>query len=244
MKRTLAAGLLGLLIAPALVGEEIQHSALLINAYDVTSTSYIYTDYLGQNGSPTGAPIPGPGAIKTTGSSTTVVSNVASSSALLPLSVGDVVIFTLPANAGTGTKTAVNVTAKASNDSMTVSSAVDLTGGVTYTYLRANRGTGATTAWINVAGDSKRTFSWTVATINAASIEVQIQCVDDYLNAPAITVYPPVTSLTDTCYTGSFTAAKTCKFVMYEPYAACRFGLKVSTDGGVQSVTAGYLGSR
>lgn len=243
MKRLLAMLLLGALTLPS-VAEELQHSAPLINAYDVASTSYIYTSYLGQNGSQYGAPIAGAGNIKTTGSSTTVVSNTASAAALLPLSVGDLVLFTLPANAGLGTKTAVNVTAKASNDSMTVSTAVDLTGGVSYTYLRASRGTGATIGWLNVAGDAKKTFSWTIATINATSIEVQIQCIDDYLNAPAITVYPPVPSQTDTCYTGSFTAAKTCKFVMYEPYAACRFGLKVTTDGGAQSVTAGYLGAK
>ena len=242
MKRLLAALLLGLLALP-LRGDQIQHSTLLLNAYDLSSTSFIYTSYLGANGSPFGAPITGYASIKTAGSSTTVVSNVASSGAFTPVSVGDLLIFTLPANAGSNTRTAVSVTARASADSITVSSAVDLTGGVPYTYLRASRGTGATVGWIPTSGDAYKTFSWTIATINATSITAQVQCIHDYLNAPAITVYPPVTAETDTCFTGIFTAAKTCNFVMREPYAACRIGFKIDTDGGTQSITAGYLGS-
>jgi len=237
MKRLLL--FLALLLPLPVLGQEIR-SAPLLNGYDVTSTSYIYTAYLGQNNSPFGAPNTGRGRIKTAGSSTTVTENVAGELPFTSIAIGDLLIFVLPADVASGTKTYVSVTAKASGASITVSTAVDLTGGVSFSYYKAQRGTAATDGWIGVGQDPKKSWSWEIVSIAAASIEVIIQCKDDYLGAPLVPVYPPVSSETDECYTGSFSAAKVCKFSTVLPYGACRFGLKVTTDGGVQNVKAGY----
>lgn len=228
---------------PSLLPAQDLRSTVLRLRYDVTSTSYVYGAFLGANGSTFGAPISpsGNNRCKTSGSSTTVTEETASTDPFAPVSVGDILQVTIPA---TGVRTSVVVTAKASAASITVEPAVDLTAGSAFTYLRTSVGTGDTLGWIPVSGDGEKSFSWTIATINATSIQATIQCVDSYIGAPYVTIYPPVTSETDTCFTGSFTAVKTCKFFFVDPYAACRLGFKVTGDAGAQSITAGYTGRR
>jgi len=238
MKRLLP--LLFLLLAGPVVAQSLR-SAPLFYKYDVSSGSAIYGTFLGQNGDPFGGSksVPTQARIKTAGSSTTVTEETASTNPFTSVAAGDILIFPVA-----GVQTTVLVTARASAASITVDTAVDISAGTTFRYYSASRGTGATTGWLRVADDGEKTWSWTIATINATNITVSIQCIDDYTGAPAVTVYPPVTSLTDTCYTGIFTAAKTCKFVATEPYAACRFGMLVTGDAGAQSVTAGYQGRK
>lgn len=239
MKRLLFSALLFLATA---VGAQDLRSAPLFLRYDVTSGAAIYGAFRGQNGDSFSGSMSTPtmARIKTAGSSTTVTEETASTNPFTSIAVGDMLIV---APAG-GTQTNLLVTARASAASITVDTAIDLSAGASFRYYRGERGTTATSGWLRVSSDGEKTWSWTISTINATNIQVIIQCQDDYVGAPAVQVYPPVTSVTDTCYTGIFTTTKTCKFVATEPYGQCRLGLFLTGDVGAQVFTAGYLGRK
>jgi hypothetical protein len=96
--------------------------------YDVEVTDLTYCTLQSQAGGPFGAPIPVATSIKTTGSSTTVVEVTASSNPFTGIVVGDVLVIDTPTATDASAKTIVAVTAKASNASITVDTAINITG--------------------------------------------------------------------------------------------------------------------
>lgn len=212
--------------------------------YDISATSFTYCAYTGRQGDPFGAPIAGHDKIKTVGSSATVTEYTASSGPFDVVSVGDILVVTNLATA-TPFQTAYRlITAKASSASITVDTAIDLsaTGGYTWTYLKQSCGTTANDGWIPAGTDRTRLIEWQIDTINATSIEVQMQGRVAGANSNPVTLFP-VTGATGTaCQTGSTTGTITCVVGDIWGFSDIRFGVKVTGDAGAQSVTITYQG--
>lgn len=220
-----------LLLLPALVEAQTQRTAKLYYNYDVASTSYIYCRYVGGNGSPSGAELQGGGLIETSGSSTTISESVTDANPFAELAVGDLLIIRLP----TGTVYNRRIVTYTSDSAVVVDAAVDLgAAGVTFTWLRQQCGTAATDGWIEVALFERLSFQRVLTTLNATSIETQVECRISGIG----------TTIIDT---STVTATGTYHYPLATGvWDACRMGVKVSTDTGVQSITGGiaYLSAQ
>jgi hypothetical protein len=123
--------------------------------YDVDSTSLTYCTIQGQNGGPFADPIPVGPAIKTTGSSTTVVEATASTNPFTGIVVGDVLVIKTPSATNASAMTVVAVTAKASNASITVDTAINITGNF-FGYYHHLCGTTDADGWFSPGSASAR----------------------------------------------------------------------------------------
>lgn len=101
------------------------HQRLFFKGYNIASQTMTY----GKLGGPSGFPVQLGYGVQTSGSSTTVT-GVSSSTPFDPCNVGDLIVFQKGE-----TTLERTITAKASGNSITVSSAVDLTGGYAGSYF-------------------------------------------------------------------------------------------------------------
>lgn len=225
MKKILAVLAFLLVAAPVWAQNHIQKDAILTYNYDLTSTSYIYCTYTGKNGDPWGdaGGIPSPANVKTTGSSTTVDALTASTNPFAQVAVGDLLIFRYG-----GTNYQRRVTARASADQLTVDTAIDLgTAGVPFEFYRAACGTTASDGWLDVNLFYNLTFVRTITTINATSIDSQVECRQN-LNPTAAVIIDTKNATATGAYAVTLYAGA---------WDACRLGMKINTDTGAQSIT-------
>jgi len=239
VKKVLA-GLALLLLAAHPVGSaEAVQSAFAYNI-DVDSATVTYFKHVGQNGSPFGGSILGPGTIKTTGSSTTVAEAVAGSNPFTDIAVGDVLEV---APIGTsGRRTYLRVDARASAASITVDTAVDLGTGVAWRYWRLQSGTTVNDGWFPVSGATSVTIGvyWVQGDLDA--LQVIWQCRSAAPGSKPMQVFP---GLTSECGLGGSAATvpgfctypvaqvgqatATTVQIVFGNYSECRVGLKYTT---------------
>lgn len=186
MKRFLALSLLALLSIPVAYSAEVQQAANFALRYDLDSATYVYPRIIGQNGSPFGGSMAGPGTIKTTGSSTTVEENVASSNPFTDITVGDIIIV---ARSTTNIDIVV-VTAKASAASITVDTAVNWSAGYAWRWLDFQVGAAATDGWISVSGWSSYGITVQYDQGDLDALAVRWECKGSYPGAQPVVVYP------------------------------------------------------
>lgn len=222
------------LVASVAVADVMPEFRPIVAAYDLSSTSYTYPLL--------GNPVNGSANIKTSGSSATVTA--ASGTPFANVAVGDEITV----QTSTSTRVTRAVTARASETSITVSSAADLSGnsttGFPFTFRPLSDGTGATQGWIKVSQYNEKNFIVEVNTIAATSITIRIECKSSGDMASPTQIYPPVGG-TGQCGTGVVTTAgitARCSVVSYEPWDQCRVGYIIDTDGGAQSITTGFTG--
>lgn len=216
-----------LFLLPALAGAQPteQRSAQLLSSYDVASTGYIYCRLLGTNANPFGAEIQGVGLAKTTGSSANIAEAVADANPFAGLAVGDILIFRIA-----GVTYQRRIITYTSDSAVVVNTAIDLgSTGVPFTYLKQSCGTAATDGWIDVALSGEINFVRDITTINATSIESQVEC---RVNGTGAIILDTKTIGT----TGAYSY-----IVPTAAWDACRLGVKVSTDTGIQAITARVL---
>lgn len=201
--------------------------------YDVSSTSYIYGVY-------------GPWQnarkfISTTGSSTTVVSAVASTGALAEVDVGDRIYVR---NVSVPSDDQVGVTAKASDDSITTSTAKDFgrdvaDSGYPYQFRKFLSGTTANDGWHYCGNEDDKFVTLQLDTINATSIDFQIE---GKFNDGVPFVITTQNFTAATVASGVNTVVGGAAFGIPENLSAVRVGVKVNTDGGAQKLSAHYRG--
>ena len=141
---------LALILVPALCAAQLPPASRtdrnIVAKYQLDSASYIYCM--------TGPTNPGPGRVKTSGSSATVTAVAGLDDPFTNVAVGDELIF------GSGIGTERVVTARASATSITVDSAVNLdtASGFEFTYAHPACGTGVADGWF-IPGPGKHTIT-------------------------------------------------------------------------------------
>lgn len=232
MKKLLACvglvlGLVG--SAPAQTNQTVP----LVSGYNVASTSYIYCVTADAAGRVWSGGEVGPGKLTTSGSSTTVTGVDSSADVFLSIAVGDELLINLD-----GVMERRYVTARASADSITVNAAINLgdgrqgTAGYGFSWRRLTCSTDATHGWIPVRGLSEVTFIFALETINATSIEAIIYCRHNSSNSVGVEAWSE-------SYTAAGGDIVTLRGSPKDgiKFDACRFGVKVTGDGGNQSLT-------
>lgn len=212
---------------------EAQPSLPLFADYDLDAVSYTFGWYTGQLGQVLAPPNNNVHLkIKTTGSATAVAAFTTGTNPFAQLSVGDIIYVTTsgatPGGTADGTlgrTLALLITVKTDADNITVSQAVDLSLGYFFTWRKFNTGTTAADGWIPVRGITAGNFVYQIDQQNTTTgIDYKIECKADSPSATAVTIIGPTTKTTT--YAGGN--------VISEPWAFCRFGLKLtsSDDGG------------
>jgi hypothetical protein len=226
--RRLLLGLL-LLATPAWADQRVASYMVNFNASSATLT---YCRATGRLGDPYGGPQPGNNPIKTSGSSTTVTTQVANGNPFLYMVVGDVIFVTRPTGV---TDTRVVVTRTDANN-ITVDTAVDWstqTNGFAFTWYHIACGTTANDGWIDVAGYPDKTIVFQYDQGDATTgVDVRFECRAASPQAAPVQVYP---STGFTNYPTPGIGARTA-LVIYEPWSACRVGFKIDTTLGVQTI--------
>jgi len=229
----LAVALVALSGAARVYSTNLQQSTLaVVIGYDLDSTSaFVYPVALGPTAVPstlirgwyeTPASIPSGATvdrrIKTADYDPTVVSCVSSSSALEPLSTGDMVntqdVFNRPVYA--------SVFSITSAETMELDRSVDLTqdGCARYRYRKLSAGTAIYDGWFSVAGWGYTTIVIDIAQMNVTGgINLQVECAAAHaLTAAAVLASSNITAA------GSFAVA------IPEPWDICRAGFKIGTS--------------
>lgn len=234
----LAVALVALSGAARVYSTNLQQSTLaVVIGYDLDSTSaFVYPVALGPTAVPstlirpqavegwyeTPASIPSGATvdrrIKTADYDPTVVSCVSSSSALEPLSTGDMVntqdVFNRPVYA--------SVFSITSAETMELDRSVDLTqdGCARYRYRKLSAGTAIYDGWFSVAGWGYTTVVIDIAQMNVTGgINLQVECAAAHaLTAAAVLASSNITAA------GSFAVA------IAEPWDICRAGFKIGTS--------------
>lgn len=242
--KALVASLALLLLAPLALAQQpgVHHSGNFAYNYDVASSSLTYCKLTGQRTDPFGSPFSVAIPIETSGSSTTVSAVTASSEPFAQLAVGDVILVTRDNNS----RDIRVITAKASDDQVTVDTAVDWSDGFPFSWLDLTCGTAATDGWIRVSdgGTVQLTVQYDAGDLD--TLDVAWFCKEGALGSSAIRVYPGPSS---DCGDGTLSGT-VCTFatpgqglsvkIPNNAFAQCRIGLKYgSTDGGTrEQVTA------
>lgn len=224
MQRRIAALLLlmGLLV-PTLFAQgnnPKMGSFIILRAYDLDSTTYIYP-VLSQG------IFPGPGRAVTVGSSTTVTAstNPASAAPFQPIGVGSVLYFGDPASS------IRTVTAKASDTSITVDTAIDLstnsTAGYGFAYQTLTTGATATDGWFRLGSPNiSSAIQIQIDQLNVTGgIDVRVEC-RLAGGDPVSAFYRNVT----TAGIGGGTGTSDTGRIVYEilpHFRECRLGLKI-----------------
>lgn len=239
------------LALPLLASAQIEERTW-VREYDVDSATLTFCS--------SGTLITGTGQLKTSGSSTTVTSAVAGSASLSPIVVGD----QLSVVSSTGAETFRTVTAKASNDSITVSSAVDWTTPVNFRFRKVTCGTDDESGWLPV-GDFSQSLS--IVQYEAGDLtgglSVQWQCRGAAPGSKPMKIHPPTGSTDPTVCGGGTLSTDFCVFATATvgtitnrfgvanpwPWSQCRVGFKATTadpsDAGanLESVTIYLIGA-
>lgn len=199
-------------------------TATSVYAKDVTGTSYTYCKFLGNGGDPFGGPIPGTGRIETDGSSTTVTGETDADDPFAPITAGDLIVLTYG-----GVTYTRRVATKTDADEITVDAALDTTGAA-WGWYKASCGTAATDGWLDASGMWAGTFVVDVATINATSVDYSVEC-----RVESSVVQLQAASITTATSAGYTIPAS------QGVWRDCRLGLKLTADGGAQSVSAYFM---
>lgn len=229
--RAILAALVALLAIPAHAADK----ATFVTVYELDATDPTYCVTTGTNGDPFGAPIQVTPRIETSGSSTTVSAVTASSAPFARLAVGDQVI----ASTGVGSAESIRyITAKASDDSVTVNAAVnwDIDGGVTFKWRKVTCGTTAASGWIDVGGREVRVFVDVNQLNVTGGINITVEGKLNSADTQVYTIYPDPDDSTSAseCKEGNATAARHCVYVVPAGFDAIRVGFEIGTadDGG------------
>lgn len=222
--------------------------ATIVRNFDPTNAAYVYMA-LGDNNA-VAAPINndgvsgalGPGSQSnkkaTSAGATTTLTSLGSVEAFRGRAVNDLLIFRTSSRGATTLGQLIederNIVTFTNSNTVVVDSNIDLTDSYTFNYKRFVSGTAATDAWINVQGFDAMTFQADVNTINATSLDWQLQCRVSKFAAPF------------QVQTDNFTAvgSKVAKLSRGADadYEQCRVGWKINTDTGVNSVSVYFLG--
>lgn len=149
-------------------------SRTLFWKYDLASLSYSYGKFDRDF-------VAGEGKLKTSGSSTTVTT-ISTSGVLKDVKIGDLVLMVRDPYVSTGTDL-VKIATKASNDSMTVSSAVNwdnsAAGYAPWRYLVAEvPATGTAAGWFHVGGFTAKTVFPVITTLASDTIDITVEAKD------------------------------------------------------------------
>jgi hypothetical protein len=201
--------------------------------YDLDATAVTYCRMIGQLGSPFGGTIAGPTQIVTAGSSTTVTGT----GAFAQVAVDDVIIISRPAPTATGIPDVRVVTARASADSITVDSAITLTSGFNFRYLKTQCGTTASDGWIDVSAKALKTFTFSWSQGDADAVDVKIQCKHRGVDAPIEELYPGSagtacgagTAVAGYCHFATVGVTANLTIADAWPWEMCRMGVKITT---------------
>ncbi len=210
-------------------------TANFAHLYDVDSASLTYCVVTGQNGDPFGAPRPGSSNIKTTGTSTTVTEFTSGALPFADLSVGDTIIVPKDNSAIPTTQTVI-ITAKASGASITVSTALTLTGtlGHPFTWMKQTCGTAITNGWVTVSSMSTVALTVQYDQGDLDGLRVRWECRPAGIGAQPVIVYPGESSdcglggtlSTDRCnFATAGVTARLTVLVEGNPFNQCRIGL-------------------
>lgn len=233
--KTIALALLALAVPAA-----AQDKGFYFSEHDLQSTSFICAAFTGKDGNPYGQIRQGQTFITTSGSSTTTTALAAGTQPFVGISVGSLIaVQTGPALADVLYR---YVTAKASNDSITVNSAWDLgAAGRAFYYYGYSQGTTVNDGWINIGALNLATIHFRIDTFNATSDDVKIECRHSTFNSQPNIVFPPPAGAGASCLTGNFTAVGGCIVTVEDAVDACRVCFKANTPGGAQSVSADVI---
>lgn len=240
------AALLFVLLPTAAPAAETIISVPLVAGYDLDSTTLIYCTSVGEGGLVLAAPRLAKHKVKTSGSSTTVTSNTASAGAFEFVAVGDLLWFprteSVPVAAGAAVGAWRYVTARASADSITVDTAIDLSAGYGFGWRTPTCGTAATSGQVPVSGFDAINFVGQIDQISVTGgITYQVECRAEGPAATWVTIIGPTNK----------TAVWAGGNVAYEPWAWCRIGWKIGTaDDGTdtgadaEKIAAYFTGTR
>jgi hypothetical protein len=178
-----------LALLPTFASAQGTKSANFTYRNNLTSLSITYCKLTGQNDQVLNpAPIAGTARIKTTGSSVNVVANTATQGPFTNIAVGDVLLI----DKGAGGKFNRVVATRADADTITVDTAVDLTGGFEFRYLKTVCGATVTDGWIDASDYQAKSVSFNLeaATALVGGIDFRIECKGQSLGAAPNTVHP------------------------------------------------------
>lgn len=194
MKKVIA--VIAVLAASLVLAQSPRKTQAVVANYDLDSTSDISCAY--------GAERPVTQKIATSGSSTTVAAVTASTGPFTGVSVGDV-IYALSTS---GIREGRLVTARASADSITVDSAVNLGTGVTFTTRQRSCGTAATDGWfyVNAGTVANITLQIDQLSLGSGALAAKIECKYGDLEGigASVNVWPGESSAAAQCNGGSF----------------------------------------
>ena len=193
-------------------------------AEDTSAASLTYCTMQGINGDGFGKPVLISTRIKTSGSSTSVTEETASTFPFTNVSVGDMIIVKRGDVVGTTDKVAVIARADASN--ITVSSAVNWSTGYSFSWLKKVCGTTTADGWFAITGfnNIQSTVEW--VTKAGTSIDYSLEC----SIGPGL---PIVVNAASATAVGQWSTVVTAGI-----YDRCRLGLKISGDSGTNLVNA------
>lgn len=228
-----------LALLPAFASAELTGGRVrvpMLSDYDLDATTYTYCVTTGQGGDPLAQGRLGQAKIETSGSSTTWTASTTGQKPFDRLAVGDEITVkdaSVPPEFITR-----RVTAKASGDSITVSSAADLgADGVMFTWRQRACGTTATSGWIPTEAQGESLFAIQIDQLNVTGgIDVSVEC-------EVLSVGSDGTQV----HTENVTAAKNISVNIESPYDRCRVGFKIGTadDGddlttNAEDITVNY----
>lgn len=191
--------------------------------YDLDATTYKY----GRIGGPQGLPVQGKYGLSTVGSSTTVTA--VAGTPFDPVNIGDVIVFQKGE-----TRIIRKVATKASGSSITVDTAVDLSGGYAGWFFYPFRiGTAATDGWHAIHPYSAVTIWVSITALSAAGgIDFTIEAASPNIDNAPVTVF-----------TKNYAAAGTEAINIGEVAQALRIGLKGGSGfAGTDSITVWMTG--
>lgn len=243
MKKLLGV-LFALLLALPSWGDKSRVRVSLGSDYDLDSGSYIYISTSGEQGKVLAEARRVPIKVKTVGSSTTVAAATASTNPFLGVVVGDELYFNMA-----GLEVSRYITAKASDDSVTVDTAIDLTTddttGETFSWRKFAAGSAATDGWVPMAGFDTATFLVQLKQSDGGSIDVRIEC--ENTMGPATSQVLPFAVENHTAY-GCPAECDSYTIAAASQYDRCRLGMKINTDSSdaganIEKISAQFVGT-
>jgi hypothetical protein len=197
--------------------------------------------------------------IETVGSSTTVSALTATTNTFTGLGVGDELLITAISDvisAGVvvtrrGQQFYRVITAKASDDSITVNVALDITNDASFTWRKLECGTAATNGWVPVHNLSQYVWHLNISQINTTTgVDYTLECRIYAAAAGIVTVVPSTTVTAATSIVIPVPAAAFPQGGVTLPYDECRFGTRLTTTddgsdvGAAAEQTSVYLTGR
>jgi len=220
-----------LLVAGPVLGAnpiQQQHVTFLAN-YDVSSATYFYCNYQGEDGDPWGGGTKRLTRIKTVGTSTTISSFVTSQGAFRGIDVGDLLLISTPQPGGEVERVVIT---NADDDTVTVDTSINLSAAGGYTYRWKKRvcdDSAFTTGQFDVTKfQDGILLQVSVGTIAATSVDFALDCRIDRVGQGWNQVFTK--AITAATYPGY-----TDEFFNTTPYDYCRVGIKVTGDVGAQA---------